>query len=269
MTQEDLTINAYYTKFKGLWDEFSNYRTCTCGHQVEDCTMSFLIGLNEIYAVVKGQILLMELVPLLSKVFSLLLQDEKQRKVGVGKKVLVDTSVALATFGSKLGNTKNFVKAKNSIPQCTHYGAMGHVDRCYKLHGYPPGYKFKNKGGQPFANDVIAVEDHAGEPVTLTKAQYQQLVGLLNSQCHFGTQAPPEACLDNTHQVATIITQPSMDVQAQNLSGICFSPSLEHSVFSSSVNTSYISSYDWILDSGATDHMVHSIHFFTTITSSV
>ena len=189
--------------------------------------------------------------------------------MGVGKKVLVDTSVALATFGSKLGNTKNFVKAKNSIPQCTHYGAMGHVGKCHKLHGYPPGYKFKNKGGQHFANNVIAVEDHAGEPVTLTKAQYQQLVGLLNSQCHFGTQAPPKACLDTPHQVATLITQPSRDVQAQNLSGIYFSPSLEHSVFSSSINTSYISSYDWILDSGATDHMVHSIHFFTTITSSV
>ena len=75
--------------------------------------------------------------------------------------------------------------------------------------------------------------------------------------------------MDNAHQAATIITQPSMDVQAQTLLGIYFSPSLEHSVFSSSVNTSHINSYNWILDSGATDHMVHSIHFFTSITSSV
>ena len=59
-----------------------------------------------------------------------------------------------------------------------------------------------------------------------------------------------------------------MDVQAQTLAGICFSPSLKHSGFSSSVNTSQVSPYDWILDSGATDHMVHSIHFFTSITSS-
>ena len=106
MTQEDLTINAYYAKFKGLWDEFSNYRTCTYGHQAEDCTVSFLMGLNETYVTVRGQILLMELMPSLSKVFSLLLQDEKQRKVGAGKKVLTDTSAALAAFGSKSGNTK-------------------------------------------------------------------------------------------------------------------------------------------------------------------
>ena len=64
--------------------------------------MSFLMGLNETYAAVRGQILLMEPMPPLSKVFSLLLQDEKQRKVGT-RKVLVDASAALAAFGSKFG----------------------------------------------------------------------------------------------------------------------------------------------------------------------
>ena len=87
LTQDNLTINAYCTKFKGLWDEFSNYRTCTCGHQVEDCTMSFLMGLNETYAVVRGQILIMDPVPPLRKVFSLIIQDEKKRKVGAAKKM--------------------------------------------------------------------------------------------------------------------------------------------------------------------------------------
>ena len=91
----------------------------------------------------------MEPVPSLSKVFYLVLQDEKQRKVGAGKKVLIDPSSALAAFASKPGNNnKVFLKSKNGRPQCTHCGAMGHVvDKCYKLHGYPPGYRFKNKGG--------------------------------------------------------------------------------------------------------------------------
>ena len=35
------------------------------------------------------------------------------------------------------------------------------------------------------------------------------------------------------------------------------------------VNTSHILSINWILDSGATDHMVHSLKFFTSITSIV
>ena len=40
-------------------------------------------------------------------------------------------------------------------------------------------------------------------------------------------------------------------------------------MFSSIVDVSHINPTDWILDSGATDHMVHSITFFKTITSSV
>ena len=118
LTQEDLSINVYYTKFKGLWDEFSTYRTCTCGHHVEDCTMSFLMGLNETYTAIRGQILLMDLIPPLSKVFSLLLQDEKQRKVSARKKVLTDTAATLATLGPKSGgNVKNFNKSRTGKPQ--------------------------------------------------------------------------------------------------------------------------------------------------------
>ena len=83
-TQDDSTINFYYTRFEVVWDELSNYRFCSCGHQIEECTMALLIGLNKSYGVVKGQILLMEPMPALHKVFSLVLQEEKQRKVGLG-----------------------------------------------------------------------------------------------------------------------------------------------------------------------------------------
>ncbi|XP_075644201.1 uncharacterized protein LOC142615338 [Castanea sativa] len=102
---------------------------------------------------------------------------------------------------------------------------MGHVvDKCYKLHGYPPGYKFKSAKGQPssalpFANNVIASEEDASEGVSLTKSEYQQLLGLLNSKCHFGTQGPFEGAAD-THQVANIITQSSLDLQGHEISGL-------------------------------------------------
>ena len=48
-------------------------------------------------------------------------------------------STALATKSSG----KNF-KGKER-PVCTYCGKMGHtVDKCYKLHGFSPGFKFKN-----------------------------------------------------------------------------------------------------------------------------
>lgn len=74
--------------------------------------MSFLIGLNDTYVVVQGQILLMD--PLLSKLFSLLLQDEKQRKVAAAKKMRIATALALAALATK--NAKNLTKLKFGRP---------------------------------------------------------------------------------------------------------------------------------------------------------
>lgn len=79
-------VRNLHTKFKIVWDELVNYKSipsclcgvCTCGfetafaqYQEEECTISFLMGLNEIFATVRGQILLMEPLPSLNKVFSL------------------------------------------------------------------------------------------------------------------------------------------------------------------------------------------------------
>ena len=187
--------------------------------------MSFFMGLNKTYVAVRGQILLMDLMPPLSKVLSLILQDENQRKVGAAKKMQLDIAIALASALA----AKNVKKGR---PQCTHFGAMGHlVDKCFKLHGYPLGYKFKSAKGQvaaalpPFANNVIASEHDASEGVSLTKSNYQQLLGLLNSNYHFGTQGPSEGVAD-THQVANIITQPSFNLQKHEISTIWFVPSL-------------------------------------------
>ena len=68
-----------------------------------------------------------------------------------------------------------------------------------------------------------------------------------------------------------------MDFQGHEMSVISSSTnfqklplhSLEYSVFSSQIDISHLSSTNWILDSGATNHMVHSIHYFTSITSVV
>lgn len=81
--------------------------------------------------------------PTLSKVFSLLFQDKKQRKVG--KKFNVEPSALAVKNGGT--SAKGFIKGKSGRTQCIHCGLLGHVaDKCHKLHGYPPGYKFKNKG---------------------------------------------------------------------------------------------------------------------------
>lgn len=54
-------------------------------------------------------------------------------------------------------NTTSFSHRKGK-PVCMHYGLTGHiVDKCHKLHGYPPDYKFEGSKGST-ANQVVASE---------------------------------------------------------------------------------------------------------------
>ena len=65
------------------------------------------------------------------------IQEEIQRSVTNSVRV---ESIVLATKSSS-----NNPKGKER-PLCIHCGKFGHtVDKCYKLHGFPPGYKFKNR----------------------------------------------------------------------------------------------------------------------------
>ncbi|KAF9673562.1 hypothetical protein SADUNF_Sadunf10G0037000 [Salix dunnii] len=61
-------------------------------------------------------------------------------------------------------------------PTCSHCGISGHtVDKCYKVHGFPPGYKF-TKGKNAFPS----VQQVSGTPqLPITYEQCQQLLSML------------------------------------------------------------------------------------------
>lgn len=86
--------------------------------------------------------------PSLNKVFSLIIQEEKQRRVG--SNAIVVESAVLFSQGpntSNKGGYSNKINGKKERPICSHCGLIGHVlDKCYKIHGYPPSYKNKGMG---------------------------------------------------------------------------------------------------------------------------
>ena len=87
-------------------------------------------------------ILYMDPLPSVNKVHSLLIQEEMQRSVSMGTRV---ESTTLATKTQNFTNGGSNGKGKDRL-MCTHYGKLGYtIDRCYKLHGFPPSYKTKNK----------------------------------------------------------------------------------------------------------------------------
>nr|GEZ49066.1 cysteine-rich RLK (receptor-like protein kinase) 8 [Tanacetum cinerariifolium] len=102
----------YYHKLKGLWDKLDALEApyaCVCPC---DCTngrnnserdqrkrlIQFLMGLDESYTNVRGQILLIQPLPLVSKAYSMLRQEEMQREVP--KPTL--------TIPTTLNNTSNY-----------------------------------------------------------------------------------------------------------------------------------------------------------------
>ena len=89
--QGELSITDFFTQLKVFWDQLQNlspFPTCTCGKcicninkrlidlQIKESVMTFLMGLNDSFSQVRSQVLLMEPIPSLSKVYSLLIQEE-------------------------------------------------------------------------------------------------------------------------------------------------------------------------------------------------
>lgn len=79
--QESMDVSTYYTRLKTLWDELKDFQpisVCHCGsmkewviYQNQECVMQFLMGLNESYAQIRAQILMMDHIPAINKIFRL------------------------------------------------------------------------------------------------------------------------------------------------------------------------------------------------------
>ena len=186
--QGNAPITQYFSNLKKLWDELSYLESLppyTCGvarifsdfvesHKI----MQFFMGLNEEFDNSKDQILLLDPLPSLSKVCSMVLKVEKQRMANMMKKNHIKMTALLSkTYGSsnrqtndargilqsRFGNgngiTQSYPASKGSIkrgnfqnfdgaPQhkdhlhCEHCGMTRHtMASCFKIHGYPDWYK--------------------------------------------------------------------------------------------------------------------------------
>ncbi|XP_015170359.1 uncharacterized protein [Solanum tuberosum] len=226
LSQGNLDITGYYTRIKKLWEELSTLDTnsqctclCTCGgkskmHKAEldRRLIQFLMGLNEVYTIVRGSILMMNPLPTMAQAFSILVQEERQREVKPHNKPHMDSSsfhVNAASTSS--GFRTNYTPHKNNVGTsrpssksnlfCDYCKKTGHIrEKCYRLHGFPPDFKFtkgRNAGtaanANGFSEDMLGDIFEKGHDVgkgkgklheqsnsMLTKQQFNQLVNLLD-----------------------------------------------------------------------------------------
>lgn len=144
--------------------------------------------------------MLMDPFPSLDNVFSLVVQQERQL-IGYDAEPRLVAAVGRGNgFGRGFGRGNgellkyNGGKGANNGKVCTYCGKNGHtIDTCYRKHGFPPNFKFKNQGqvNSVASNDVnksnetdrgsnILKEENANSVFGLTAEQYEGLVKLLH-----------------------------------------------------------------------------------------
>ncbi|XP_025885618.1 uncharacterized protein [Solanum lycopersicum] len=202
LVQGTLDITGYYTKMKKLWEEMSAIDVhsqcscvCTCGGKVklykteqDRRLIHFLMGLNEMYTAVRGNILMMSTLPTMAQAFAILSQEERQREMKSPNHMALESTSLNASMlpqsnatnsGSYRGstgrgngnynNTGNFnntntYRGNSNIGNrsnmfCEYCKRTGHVkDRCYKLHGYPSNTRNPRGRGKGSAANVHTSE---------------------------------------------------------------------------------------------------------------
>nr|XP_023915870.1 uncharacterized protein LOC112027432 [Quercus suber] len=151
----------------------------------------------------------MDPIPSLSKVYSLMIQEETQRSIPNTSVVKVDsTALAVKVSTDQANSAINLVNSggkSKDRPVCTHCGKTGHtMDKCYKLHGFPPGFKFKNKPAMAHQVSLGSSSEFASpmhQPSAFTPEQCQQLLALFSASN--SSLATPSHALDSSKANAT------------------------------------------------------------------
>lgn len=228
--------------------------TCTCGakdsvHKSEQDKrlIQFLMGLNEVYTVIRGNILMMNPLPSTAQAFSLLIQEEKQKEYRPANRTPME-SISLnvnAGRGSQGGrgyrtnfpsNNDSNINNNRSTMICDFCKKQGHIkEKCYKLHGYPPKnntfnnrtnnaqqfntQQYRQNDNQNFKGRRIVANAHgeqcsqenSNSNVVITQEQYGHIMSLLQQ---FQTDSSGEDSKNNAEPskfAGTILCTSSID----------------------------------------------------------
>ncbi|XP_073295112.1 uncharacterized protein [Primulina huaijiensis] len=214
LVQGQSTTSAYFCKLKQLWDEVASLvilPSCECAaarryveHDQQHRLLQFLMGLNESYAAIRSQILMMSPLPTVGQAFSIISQEESHRSLSIAE----PPPIVFYLHQNKVGDQRK------DMMKCEHCNLNGHLkENCYKIVGYPPWhrlYRGQNRGneskrfgrgysrGHGLRNvaDANLVENVEAQPLNtsgsihnttpntapvFTSAQYEKILKLLNN----------------------------------------------------------------------------------------
>ncbi|KAG6497063.1 hypothetical protein ZIOFF_044949 [Zingiber officinale] len=193
---------------------------------VEDSRIfKFLTGLNVEFDEVRGKIIGRRPLPSLSEVFSKVRREESRRNVMLGKKeptTIIEGSALTSTGSNIRRGTANLRKPEEkSVLWCDFCNKPRHTrETCWKIHGKPAN--FKSKSGEKNERIFPTTNEAMTTTSAITKEHLEQLLALLTSNSSSNT---PNVSVAHTGN--EIIAFPcGFGISAQ-----------------------------WIIDSGASDHI--------------
>ena len=325
--QGSLDVSMYYTELITLWEEYQNYvdlPVCTYGKcechaaaswdqlQQKSRVMKFLMGLNESYDSTRRHILMLKPIPSLEEVFNMVTQDERQKNIKPITKVdnvVFQNSVSEAEVAGYAGPTENMAYAVNNNyrgkprPICTHCGIAGHiVQKCFKIHGYPPGHRYHNatsqrtssavgsysnrttqskpnqsSAGSYSRNNNVANVSVASSPTPHTTLdlssfhpdQVQHLIQQLQSLARVpdsgSSQSIAQSSITDKGVMAVQSSSGTFPFPSTSLRYENYTLTFQHQALTSL--SDHIPNGSWIIDSGATTHVCSDLALFSTVTN--
>jgi len=172
LKQGSKTVLDYFTEIKTLWEELNSNRPmphCTCAHpcrcatmrearnyRLENQVIQFLTGLNDQFNVVKTQVLMLDPLPSINKVYSLVIQEESNNH---SLSSPIDEPLSIVSAGeSRKPQGRGYSNSFRPHSHCTFCGRNNHtIDFCYQKHGHSNFQKQGSSVNASSSNDEIEV----------------------------------------------------------------------------------------------------------------
>ena len=288
--QGSMPVASYFTKLKKFWDELQSLNgipVCSCG-KMRECTcgitekfleidsrsklMQFLMRLNDDFESVRNQILSMDPLPNINKAYYIVQQVEKQKQVTHS---VADPTAFFANTGSKgnPGPRRDNREVRSDKKYCTHCKQDGHLfEQCFERLGYPDWYKGKKnkKGGRMVAQVNADFESYMQHDTPFDFVGENDMHG---GKGELDQRMVAAVCQEMMRMFKGKNVDPGNIASTSNAhAGTYFygcKPCLQVS-FHVSLNalTRYLKvdiRVDWIVDTGASDHMSPHLHLFKSI----
>ncbi|KAJ0841479.1 putative RNA-directed DNA polymerase [Helianthus annuus] len=247
ISQNGSTVADYYNRLTTMWKQFDamlKLPTCSCkaAKDYNDFSMliklmQFLMGLDDVYQPVRTNLLTREVFPSVKVAFSVVPREESHRMSSSGSK---GQNVSFASKSNQSFESKRKAlnqRGPNPSLKCTHCNMISHtVDRCFELIGYPPNFKRRsnNISGKTTLTGKSNATSTSVSGSPFTSEQIAKLLSLVG---------------EKSANVSTA------DVESTNVGGeSCF----VNNCVSCSSSMFFGGVFSWIVDSGASQHMVNS-----------